>query len=89
MGMEAIVALVLAVTQTVKSWIKSWFNIPDEKWKKWFSVALSFLVSVGVVVYDALKTGAGLNLELIWTIIGAFALANGAKKLINTVRPTS
>jgi len=41
MGLEAIVALVVALTQTVKSWIKNWFNISDENWRGWYSVLLS------------------------------------------------
>lgn len=85
MTMEAIVALVVTVTQVGKSWIKSWFKIPDEDWKPWFSVLVSFLAAAGVVIYDALKSGNGLNIGLIWTALAAFALANGAKKIISSV----
>lgn len=87
MGMEALVALIVTITQVGKSWIKSWFKIADDQWKPWFSVAISLVAAAGVVVYDALKTGAAINLDLIWVAIAAFALANGAKKVIATLKP--
>jgi len=87
MGMEALVALVVATTQVVKSWIKSWFNISDEQWKSWFSVVLSLLVSAGVVAYVELKAGTGIGLDDLWTALAAFALANGAKKVLGTLKP--
>ena len=87
MGMEAIVALVVTATQVGKSWIKSWFKISDDQWQPWFSVAISLVVAGGVVVYDALKTGAGVNFDLVWTALAAFALANGAKKVIASLKP--
>jgi len=86
MGLEAIVALVVALTQTVKSWIKNWFNIPDENWRGWYSVLLSFFVALGVVIYSALKTGYGLNFNVFLVAVAAWALANGAKKVLNSVR---
>lgn len=86
MTTEALVALVITVTQLGKSWIKTWFKISDEQWKPWFSVALSLFAAAGVVIYDAIKSGAGVNLDLIWTAIAVFALANGAKKIINTLK---
>ena len=87
MGMEALVALIVTITQVGKSWIKSWFKIADDRWKPWFSVAISFVAAAGVVVYDALKTGAAVNLDLVWVALGAFALANGAKKVIASFKP--
>ena len=88
MGMEALVALVVTITQVGKSWIKSWFKLRDDQWQPWFSVVISLVVAGGVVVYDALKTGAAINLELVWLALGAFALANGAKKVIAGLKPT-
>ena len=87
MGMEAIVALVITITQLGKSWLKTWFKISDDQWLQWYSVVLSLFVSAGVVVYNAVKSGVTLNLELLWTALGAFALANGAKKIITTLKP--
>lgn len=88
MGMEAIVALVVAITQLGKSWIKTWFSIADEQWKKWYSVAVSFVASVGVVIYDAMEIShVPVNLKLLLTAFVAFALANGAKKIISTLKP--
>jgi len=88
MGMEAIVALVVTVTQVGKSWIKSWFKLSDEQWQPWFSVVISLVVAGGVVVYDAWKSNAGINFDLLWVALAAFALANGAKKVIATLKPT-
>lgn len=87
MGMEAIVALVVTITQLGKSWIKTWFKISDDQWKSWFSVVISLFAAGGVVLYDAIKSGAAVNLELIWTAIAAFALANGAKKILAGLKP--
>lgn len=84
--MEALVALVLAITQVVKSWLKSWFKIPDEQWQKWMSVLLSLFVSVGVIVYTEMKAGTGIDLNDLWTVLAVFALANGAKKIINKLK---
>ncbi len=86
MGLEAIVALVVALTQTVKSWIKNWFNISDENWRGWYSVLLSFFIALGVAIYAALKTGYGLNFNVFLVAVAAWALANGAKKVLNSVR---
>jgi len=86
MTIEAIVVIVIALTQTIKSWFKNWFNIPDAAWRGWYSVILSFFVSIGVAIYAALKTGQGLSLGLIWVAIAAWALANGGKKLLNTLK---
>ena len=87
MGLDAIVALVITITQLGKSWLKTWFKISDDQWQKWYSVLLSLFVSAGVVIYDAVKSGATLNFELFWTALGAFAIANGAKKIITTLKP--
>lgn len=87
MGMEAIVALVVTITQLGKSWIKTWFKIADDQWKSWFSVVISFFAAAGVVAYDAIKAGESINLDLIWVAISAFALANGAKKIISGLKP--
>ena len=86
MDTTALVALAIAVTQLGKSWLQSWFK--DLEWKSWMSVALSFLVSFGVVLYTALKSGIPINLSLVWVAFSVFALANGAKKLISKVKPT-
>jgi len=86
MGVEAIVALVVTITQVAKSWIKTWFKLSDVQWRPWFSVALSALATVGVVLYDA--GGAAINLDLLWKIVLVFALANGAKKIVNSLKPT-
>ena len=86
MDTTALVALAIAVTQLGKSWLQSWFK--NLEWKSWMSVVLSFLVSIGVVLYTALKTQVPINLELVWVIVSVFALANGAKKLLGTLKPT-
>ncbi|MHA1225212.1 MAG: hypothetical protein ACTSPV_00550 [Candidatus Hodarchaeales archaeon] len=86
MGLETIVALVVALTQTIKSWLKNWLNIPDENWRGWYSVLLSFFVSIGVAVYAALKSGYNINFNVLLVAIAAWALANGAKKILNSVR---
>jgi len=86
MDTTALVALAIAVTQLGKSWLKSWFQ--KLEWKSWMSVLLSFFASAGVVLYTALKSQIPINLELVWVIISVFALANGAKKLVNTLKPT-
>jgi len=87
MDTTALVALAIAVTQLGKSWLQSWFS--NLEWKSWMSVVLSFLVSIGVVLYTAIKTQVPITLELVWVIVSVFALANGAKKLINVVKPTN
>jgi len=86
MGLEALVALVVTLTQTIKSWLKNWFNIPDENWRGWYSVLLSFFVSIGVAVYTALKSGYGIDFNVLLVAIAAWAIANGAKKVLNSVR---
>ena len=87
MGMEAIVVLVVTITQLGKSWLKTWLSIPGDQWKKWYSVIVSLVVSFGVVIYNAARTGAAFNLDLLWVALGAFALANGAKKIVGTLKP--
>ena len=87
MDTTALLALVLAGTQLGKSWLQSWFK--NLEWKSWMSVALSFLVSIGVVLYTAINTQVPITLELAWVIVSVFALANGAKKLINVVKPAN
>ena len=87
MDTTALVALAVAVTQLGKSWLQSWFK--GLEWKSWMSVVLSFLVSIGVVFYTAIKTQVPITLELAWVIVSVFALANGAKKLINVVKPAN
>lgn len=84
--MEALVALVLAITQVLKSWVKTWFKIPDEQWRPWMSVTLSFLTSVGVVLYRTSQTGAAITLNTLGSVLAVFALANGAKKIISKVK---
>lgn len=81
--MEAMVALVLAGTQVANSWIQSWFNVVLAKWHK---VVVSLFASVGVVLYTLLKAGDQITADAIFTALAVFALANGAKKLINKVR---
>ena len=84
MGTEALVALVLVVTQVAKSWLQKWFAQLD--WKAWMTIALSFIASYGVVYYNIVKSE--LTLEL-WSFVTLgftiFALANGGKKLLNRV----
>lgn len=84
MGTEALVALVLVVTQVAKSWIQKW--IPKLDWKAWMAVALSFLASYGVVYYNIIKNELAFE---VWPFITlgftVFALANGGKKLLNSI----
>ena len=87
MDTTVLVALAIAVTQLGKSWLQSWFK--NLEWKSWMSVVLSFLVSIGVVLYTAINTQVPITLELAWVIVSVFALANGAKKLINVVKPAN
>lgn len=84
MGTEALVALVLVVTQVTKSWLQKWFATLD--WKAYMTVILSFLASYGVVYYNIVKNE--LTFEA-WSFITlgftVFALANGGKKLLNSI----
>ena len=84
MGTEALVALVLIVTQVGKSWIQKW--IPKLDWQGWMTIALSFLASYGVVFYNINKNG--LEFEP-WSFVtlgfSVFMLANGGKKLLNSI----
>lgn len=85
MDTTVLVALVLTVTQVAKSWLQKWF--PKLNWQAWMSVALSFLTSIGVVVYTSSEVGIPLTLESLWIVFGIFAIANGGKKLIGTLKP--
>ena len=84
MGTEALVALVLVVTQVAKSWLQKW--LPKLDWKAYMTIILSFLASYGVVYYNIAKND--LTFE-IWSFVTlgftVFALANGGKKLLNSV----
>lgn len=84
MGTEALVALVLVVTQVAKSWLQKW--IPKLDWKAYMTIILSFLASYGVVYYNITKNE--LTFEL-WSFVTlgftVFALANGGKKLLNSL----
>lgn len=84
MGTEALVALVLVVTQVGKSWIQKWLDKLD--WKAWMTVILSLLVSYGVVYYNIVDNELAFVLWPFLTLgIKVFVLANGGKKLLNSV----
>lgn len=85
MGTEVLVAIALTITQVTKSWIqtqtKKWLE-----WKGWMTVALSFLVSYGVVAYNIIDNEL---VFVLWPFIKSgffiFALANGGKKILNSL----
>ena len=84
MGTEALVALVLVVTQVVKSWVQQWFK--SLEWKAYMTVILSLLASYGVVYYNIAKNELTFEFWAFVTLgFTVFALANGGKKLLNSV----
>ncbi len=84
MGTEALVALVLVVTQVAKSWIQKWFT--KLEWKPFMAVILSFIASYGVVYYNIAKNELTFELWAFATLgFTVFALANGGKKLLNSI----
>lgn len=77
MNVAAMVALVLTLTQAIKKFL--------QKALKWdmtgiYAVILSVLVSIGVVIYNAVNQGS-LTWAVIWTIIVVALNANGIKLL--------
>jgi|GEM_PF-5570834 len=85
MDITAMVAVVLLATQFIKEILKGWgLNVV-----KGLSVLLSFLVSIGVVLYFYLKTGTPITAEAIWILVSVFGLANGGKKLLSKLKPAS
>lgn len=86
MGTEALVVLVLTITQLGKGWVKTWFKL--DKLQSWMVVALSFLVSAGVVGYSYIKAGTPFEfVTYIGVVFSVFALANGGKKLLSSLKP--
>lgn len=84
MGTEALVALVLIVTQVSKSWLQQWFA--SLEWKAYMTIVLSFLVSYGVVYYNIMNNALTFELWPFATLgFTVFALANGGKKLLNSM----
>lgn len=84
MGTEALVALVLVVTQVAKSWAQKWFV--KLEWKPFMTIVLSLLASYGVVYYNIVKNELTFELWAFVTLgFTIFALANGGKKLLNSI----
>lgn len=86
MATEALVILVLTITQLAKGWIKTWFKV--EKLEGWHVVLLSFVVSAGVVGHSYNQAGTPFVLfPYAWTVFSVFMMANGGKKLLRSLRP--
>ena len=86
MDIEVLVALVLVITQLAKEWLKK-LNVGSILSNEWAVVLLSLVVTVGVVIYKSNAAGIPLTLSSLWTVVAVFAIANGGKKLIVTLRP--
>lgn len=84
MDIAAMVAAVLAATQFIKSTLKDWGLNVVGGW----AMLLSLLCSAGVVLYFQLNTGSPITWNALWILIQVFALANGGKKLLSSIKPT-
>jgi len=88
MSTEQMVAMVLLITQLIKEWIREKNIFPGVNIKSWFVVLISFLTSIGVVIYNTLeKLHEPLTFGIILTIIFVFGYANAGKKLLNIFKP--
>ncbi|NVM21411.1 MAG: hypothetical protein HWN68_06490 [Desulfobacterales bacterium] len=85
MDATAMVAVVLLATQFIKDILKGW----KIRIKGAGAILLSFLVSIGVVLYFYIKTGTPITAEAIWILVSVFGLANGGKKIISKLKPAS
>lgn len=85
MDVTAMVASVLLATQFIKDVLKSW----KIQIKGAGAILLSFIISIGVVLYFYLKTGTPITLESIWILASVFGLANGGKKLLSKLKPAT
>ena len=83
MNIAEMVAAVLAVTQFLKGTLKDWGLNVVGGW----AMLLSLLCSVGVVLYFQLSTGSSITWNSLWLVIQVFALANGGKKLLSSIKP--
>ena len=83
MNIATMVAAVLAVTQFLKDILKDWGLNVAGGW----AMLLSLLCSAGVVLYFQLSTGTPITWNSLWILIQVFALANGGKKLLNSIKP--
>ena len=83
MNIAEMVAIVLAVTQFAKGTLKDWGLNVVGGW----AILLSFLCSIGVVLYFVLSTGIPITWNSLWILVQVFALANGGKKLLNSITP--
>ncbi len=83
MNIAEMVAVVLAVTQFIKDTLKDWGLNVVGGW----AIFLSLLCSVGVVLYFQLSTGVAITWNTLWLLIQVFALANGGKKLLSSIKP--
>lgn len=82
MDIAAMIAVVLAGTQFLKGMLKSWgVNIAGPG-----SVALSLLVTVGIVLYFTLNAQLPITWNAVWLVIQVFFLANGGKQLLSARR---
>ena len=83
MDIAAMTAAVLAATQFLKNLLKGWGLNVEKAW----SIFLSLIVSVGVVLYFHLNGGIPITLDSFWLLVQVFALANGGKQLIASIKP--
>ena len=83
MEIAAMVAAVLAATQFIKNLLRSWkLNIT-----KGLSIGLSLVVTIGVVLYFQINAGIPITIDTFWLLVQVFALANGGKQLLASVKP--
>lgn len=83
MNIAEMTVAVLAVTQVIKDMLRN----RDVNVVGGWAVFLSFLCSVGVVLYFLLSAGTAITWNALWLLVQVFALANGGKKLLSSIKP--
>lgn len=84
MDILALVAVVGAVTQILKEWLRKNFKL--NLFGGW-SVLLAVLVSAGVVAINAIKLSQSFDLALLWIFVQVALYAIGGKKLLKSILP--
>lgn len=84
MDILAMVAVVGAVTQLLKEWLRD--NLKLNVVKGW-AVLLAVIVSAGVTIVYAIKLNHPIDLALLWIFIQVALYAIGGKKLLKSVLP--
>lgn len=82
MNIVEMIATVGVVTEFIKRFLSKWMKIEDA-----WAVALSIVVSVGVVFYYYLTNQIPIDVNIIWIIIQVIAGANGGYNLLKVTRP--